>query len=184
MMKVNSRRKSSGRMIENIRRSIQRKSIITQPPTEEKQNVREQQMLEPVLEEPMTEIRALYEQVTMEWEGIEIGKRPKISRIDQNKNTKETVQIVNNALEPAFKNAKNFEELCHSVYCAAAVTNIILKTEIENRTQVEHHQQIPPWKERIEKKITNLRREIGVLHAYLNTTNPSKKIKNKIKKFI
>ncbi|XP_044751744.1 uncharacterized protein LOC123311738 [Coccinella septempunctata] len=174
-IKANIARSSIGRTVENIRRSIQRRSTTALPPTEEDQNEREHKLIEPEFDEVAREMRTLYQQVTMKWEGIEIDRRPKIPRIDQNQNTQETVQAVNNALEPVFKNAKNLEELCHTVYCTATVTSIILKIENKKTTQVKRHQQKPPWEERIEKKIINLRKEIGVLHAYLNNRKPQYK---------
>ncbi|XP_044762004.1 uncharacterized protein LOC123319205 [Coccinella septempunctata] len=180
-IKANIARNSMGGTVENIRRSIQRRSTTAQPPTEEDE--REHQLIEPEFDEVARGMRTLYQQVTMKWEGIEIDRRPKIPRIDQNQNTRETVQAVNNALGPEFKNARNLEELCHTVYCAATVTSIILKIEVKKTTQVKRHQQRPPWEERIQKKIINLRKEIGVLHAYLNNTSPSTRVENKIKEY-
>lgn len=184
-MKSNAIRASTGRTIQNIRRSIQRRSTIAQRPgNDDEQNEEEQHITETEQDEHTDGIRTIYEQVNLKWEGIRMEARPKITKITQNKNTKEIIQAINTTLKPAFNNAKNFEELCHTIYCAATVTNIILESKTEHRTQEEHKEPRPPWEQRIERKITNLRKEIGILHAYVNTTNPSKKVEKKTEKYI
>ncbi|XP_044764461.1 uncharacterized protein LOC123321024 [Coccinella septempunctata] len=184
-MKTNAIRSSTGRTIQNIRRSIQRRSTIAQrPETAEEQYEEEQQMMETERDEHTTGIRTIYEQVNLKWEGVRMDARPKITKVPQNKNTKEIIQAINNTLKPAFNNTKNLEELCHTIYCAATVANIILETKAENRTREELKELRPPWEQRIERKITNLRKEIGILHTYVHTTAPSKKVEKKIEKYI
>lgn len=109
--------------------------------------------------------------------------RPRISKIKQNKNTKCTMQAINSALSEFITASADLEELCHNVYCAAAVANDIQQTKNTVLNHKNLSPQRPPWETRIEKKITTLRKEIGLLHSYLGTENPSNRVKEKIQQY-
>ncbi|XP_045474917.1 uncharacterized protein LOC123680845 [Harmonia axyridis] len=73
-----------------------------------------------------------------------------------------------------------FEELCHKVYCAANITNIIQGTSSRTPNQENRQQRTPPWRAQIERRITTLRKEIGVLHTYLVNRKLGKKVEKKV----
>ncbi|XP_044760153.1 uncharacterized protein LOC123317614 [Coccinella septempunctata] len=177
MIKANTRGDSPNKTAERIRRSIQRRSTAILPEIESNQNRCEQQVPEPEADEASLEIRELFQKINLQWTGVPMEARPKIPKLNLNRNAKTTIQVVDNAMQSEFNSAADFEELCHKVYCAATVTNIIQQTKTP--AQDTPHRRKPPWDERIEKKITNLRREIGIIHTYLKNPKPSKKLERK-----
>lgn len=70
----------------------------------------------------------------------------------------------------------NLDDLCHKVNTAATVANIFLQTKTKEQHTENQPSHKPPCEERIEKKITTLRKEIGTLHAHLNSQRPCKKL--------
>lgn len=108
-----------------------------------------------------------------------MGTRPKIPRLKMNAECKTTITSINTALEKYFNEADSLENLCHKVYCAATLTCKILKQDKYNSPGGEP--QSPPWKKRLETKISNYRKEIGIIHSYLSTQQPSRKLVKKIK---
>lgn len=73
-----------------------------------------------------------------------MDERPGITKITQNKNTKEIIQAINTALKPAFDRTANLEDHCHTIYCAATVANIIVGTKTKNPTQEALNPPRPP----------------------------------------
>ncbi|XP_045477911.1 uncharacterized protein LOC123683058 [Harmonia axyridis] len=183
MLKANFTRRSTNTTAETIRRSLHRRSITPQQDVENEQNIEEPQTTQHELDETHKEITTLFQQISQNWNGVNMEARPKISKLTQNIDTKETIQAINKAMKSVFDNSTNFADLCHIVYCAALIANTILKTRKETPTQENHKQQKPPWEERLEKKISNMRKEIGVLHTFLNNPNPSKKVEKKLQTY-
>ncbi|XP_045474021.1 uncharacterized protein LOC123680263 [Harmonia axyridis] len=132
---------------------------------------------ETIPEAPILEILQLLDEESTKWEGIELRNRPKIEKLQQNKETKIAITTMNDTLETTLSDMTTFEELCHKVYCAAKITNIIQGTSSRTPNQENRQQRTPPWKERIERRITTLRKEISVL---LVNRKVSKKVEKKV----
>ncbi|XP_044745140.1 uncharacterized protein LOC123307005 [Coccinella septempunctata] len=156
MIKANTRGDSPNKTAERIRRSIQRRSTAILPEIESNQDRCEQQVPEPEADEASLEIRELFQKINLQWTGVPMEARPKIPKLNLNRNAKTTIQAVDNAMQSEFN---------------TTVTNIIQQTKTS--AQDTPHRRKPPWEERIEKKITNLRREIGIIHTYLKNPKPT-----------
>lgn len=191
-MKADSVRKSPTQTINNIRRSIQRRSL--QPQQErspQPQRERSPQSQHEIISQPQQEvtkddeatlgIHALFQEINIQWEGVEITSKPKISKLNTNKETSAMMKTIDETLDETFNNSTSLEELCHKVYCAAIMANTIQHTKTTNPNHQQ--QKRPPWEERIERKIAKHRQVIGVIHSYLNTDKPSKKLAKKAQSY-
>lgn len=58
----------------------------------------------------------------------------------------------------------------------------MLGLEILDRPTIGRPTVTPPWKKRLEQKISNMRRKIGVIYIYLGTTTPSKRVLRSVRK--
>lgn len=88
--------------------------------------------------------------------------RPRIPKLGWNKNTKFTIRTINTSLKDIISGSVCLEDLCHNVYVAAIVARTILRPSSEEEPK-KFPIIKPPWEERIEKKITNLKRNISHL---------------------
>lgn len=80
------------------------------------------------------------------------------------------VGIMNNSILPRMISSVDcIEQLNQILYCAAAAILMFLGITIndrENMTKNKQQNHCPPWKQRLEKKINSLRRDIGRLTEY------------------
>lgn len=139
-------------------------------------------MSETGLDEPEVQILELYAEMKKKWEGISMEERQRLPKLRRTKNTKLTIQAINRTLKATMSTSFNLDNIFHKVYTAATVAYIILQTwtreqHTENQSSHKH-----PWEERIVRKITALKKEIGTLHAYLKSQRPSKKLEDSPKK--
>lgn len=169
---------SPTRNITSIRRSILRRSTLQRLEI----SYQDDNAVTPEteIEEPDLQILELFAELSLKWEGTNMETRPRIPKLRQNKNTKLTIKTINRTLEETMSATESFEELCHKVYVAATVATIILQTTSKEEHPRNQPLRKPPWEERIERKISALRKEIGVLHAYLNNPRPSRKLEKKV----
>ncbi|XP_044766296.1 uncharacterized protein LOC123322415 [Coccinella septempunctata] len=63
-----------------------------------------------------------------------------------------------------------------AVYAAAITVCEETGQCLENNQPTERRNITPPWKERLEKKITGIRKKIGVIDTYLNMPDPTRKL--------
>ncbi|XP_045474936.1 uncharacterized protein LOC123680863 [Harmonia axyridis] len=123
-MKADSVRKSPTQTINNIRRSIQRRSL--QPQQErspQPQRERSPQSQHEIISQPQQEvtkdneatlgIHALFQEINIQWEGVEITSKPKISKLNTNKETSAMMKTIDETLDETFNNSTSLEELCH-----------------------------------------------------------------------
>lgn len=116
----------------------------------------------------------------IKFRGMPMSDRPAISKISYNSRTKATVQCMNSILSEHITDEEDLESLCHKIYCAAVTvceqTGLIIKTTSPGNKINEN----PPWKKRLENKIGEFRKTIGILQSYLNqppTGKTTKKVK-------
>ncbi|XP_044750701.1 uncharacterized protein LOC123311019 [Coccinella septempunctata] len=169
--------------LRSIRRSIQGSAT---PPRRVLEPVEEEEIQgtsEPETEQPALEIREIFEEISLKWEGISLNRRPKISRIKLSTEAKKIMRTINAAVREPINRSTGFEELCHRVYCAAIVANLILQTKPKQENQGKQTQKKPPWEERLEKRIATIRREIGIIHLTLNNGKISRKTNKKLRTF-
>ncbi|XP_044760256.1 uncharacterized protein LOC123317689 [Coccinella septempunctata] len=178
-MKTAARNSPTTRTV-NIRRSIHRLSLLPERNSTGDGVDGLQPAVETEPDETIREIREIFQEESLRWEGIQMADRQRIPKMRRSKHSKTTMATVNSALGEILTSSKNLEELCHKVYCAAMVTNRILQTPTVTKAQGAHPQKKPPWEERLEKKINILRKEIGVLHSFLTETKVSKKVNRKV----
>ncbi|XP_044760212.1 uncharacterized protein LOC123317671 [Coccinella septempunctata] len=185
LIKAEALRNSPIRHIHNIRRSIQIRRTLTLSEDHDHHSYNEQPNSEPrptdlpEADDATRGVLSLFEEINLKWKGVPMHIRPKIKKMHHNTNTKETMRVINAALVETIASSSNFEDLCHLVYCAAIVANFIHQIKMTDNTQENGTPQRPPWEERINKKINIFRKEIGILHAYLNSENPSEHVKKK-----
>lgn len=162
--------------INNIRRSIHRLSFLPERDSTDDGVDGLQLTVEAEPDGTIREIREIFQEECLRWDGIQMADRHRIPKIKKNKDSKTTMSTVNTALSEILNSTKNLEDICHKVYCAAMVVNNILQTPTVTETQRTHQQRKPPWEERLEKKIKILRKEIGILHSYLKEEEVSKRV--------
>ncbi|XP_044749653.1 uncharacterized protein LOC123310249 [Coccinella septempunctata] len=106
--------------------------------------------------------------------------RPKIPRLQGSRRIIESVEKVNAIIKSEIKYNSTLEDVLDYVY-AGAIT-VCEENDIRiNHTQPKPAEnRTPPWKIRLEGKITNIRKKIGKIHTYLNTSSPTRKMAKKI----
>lgn len=132
-------------------------------------------------EEIPAELSSALESNLMSYAGIPLENRPRLQKIKYSKTAKETVIAVNKAMEKVLATCTTIEDTCHLVYCAAySVLEMLGTPPKRTKKRIICDNQEPPWVRRLKFKISTLRKEVGRIHAFFNTTNPSSKIKRVI----
>lgn len=114
---------------------------------------------------------------------VEPKDKPKIPTVPNNIKAKIAVGNVNECLKQEFNKSENIQETHNIIYCAALTVcflmNISMIDKSSKNSKPKHTQ--PPWKFRLETKITKLRKDIGILTQYFTNPNNSQKVKKKVK---
>lgn len=118
-------------------------------------------------------IENTFNEMLIKFTGTEPTLRPMIPKLQINKHTIRTVNIVNELIDRHLQTKEhiNLEELHETIYCAAStVTKIHIKKE--NKSNIHNNNSsrrptIPQWERRITNKIAILRKDIGQLTQYL-----------------
>ncbi|XP_044745138.1 uncharacterized protein LOC123307002 [Coccinella septempunctata] len=170
--------------IRNIRRSLQRRSSIRPQQIRYEEGDETGQIMElGILDEAAKDILPLFQEIRLKWEGTAFGVRPRISRLKNNPETRNLVQLLDAALKDTIQASTSLEELCHVVYSAAITANTIQQTASKIGQRGNNLQGKPPWEKRLEGKIERIRKEIGILHAFLSSQRPSKKLEKKVREY-
>ncbi|XP_044766190.1 uncharacterized protein LOC123322312 [Coccinella septempunctata] len=106
--------------------------------------------------------------------------RPKIPRLKGSRNIHESVKEVNKIIKSTLKRNSTLEEVVDCVFAGAVTVCQENKIHITSRQPKPKEDKEPPWKQRLEKKINTIRKQIGKLHTYLNTNSPSRKTSKKV----
>jgi hypothetical protein len=131
-------------------------------------------------------LKDAYEAVKLCYQGMPLGVRPRIPKVQCNKTVYEMVSAMDQVLASEVGNADDLAELTGLVHCAALATCQVLGCKVRTRDETIAAQQksksekkpIPTWKKRIEEKINRARRDIAHLAEYL------KKRKTRARKFV
>lgn len=123
------------------------------------------------------------------WNGIPIGLRPRIPRVDYSPWTFLAVREVNEVLVQELEEVTELEEVVSLVHCAAlTVAKGLGKRIVEPgasrkmKEKAKDKEEDPPWKKRLDGKILALRKQIGQVTSYLQHMDSAKKqAKHKIK---
>lgn len=107
--------------------------------------------------------------------GILPEGRPRIPRMRGSKKMLQRVQEVDNLIQKNSRNNWKLEDVTDFVYAGAITVCSELGMKIRDARSYKK-ETTPPWKCRLEKKITEIRRNIGILHTYLNTEAPSTRV--------
>lgn len=117
------------------------------------------------------------------YQGIPLKNRSPLPKITYNSTAKTMVSNMNDVIAQEINDHDNLEQVCYKVYCAAAAicesTGTPLREQI-TRTELGSAV-MPPWRRRLEMKITDMRRDIGKLFTYLKQDNPSVRLRREIK---
>lgn len=123
----------------------------------------------------------------LKFQGIPLDSRPNIPKVPYSKTTLQTVLSIDNLLQEYVTTESDLDEIRHWIYVAARTTAKLLgitKEDKEKNVSVFKNYD-PPWRRRLEHKIGDLRRKIGVLNNYLNSPHlASIKLKTKIDELI
>ncbi|XP_044749724.1 uncharacterized protein LOC123310326 [Coccinella septempunctata] len=169
--------------IRNIRRSLQRRSSIRAPQLRPEESDETDQMEDLNIRDEVTDDTFhLFQEIRLKWEGTAFEIIPKISRLKNNPESRNLIQLLDAALKDTIQASANLEELSHIVYSAAITANTIQQTTSKIRQRGHGQQGKPPWESRLEENIKRLRKEIGCLQAVLNSQRPSRKLEKKMLK--
>lgn len=112
----------------------------------------------------------------MMYAGILPEKRPRIPRMKGSKIMLKKVQEVNEIIQQNLPTIAKIEEVVDLVYAGAITVCVELGIKITDSVKPMRKETPPPWKKRLEEKIKNIRKNIGILHTYLNTETPSSRV--------
>ncbi|XP_044762032.1 uncharacterized protein LOC123319228 [Coccinella septempunctata] len=129
------------------------------------------------------EIMSLFQEINFKWKGVPMDMRPRIAKVRCSRDVLDTVKAVDVAVGMAIDGSMDFDELCHMVYSAATAINTILETSNKEPELIKQQREKPPWEERLQKKVTALRKEIGILHNYSTEDKPSRKVVRRVQNY-
>ncbi|XP_044748928.1 uncharacterized protein LOC123309723 [Coccinella septempunctata] len=107
--------------------------------------------------------------------GLPPESRPRIPRLKGSKVMLQKVKDLNDIMQTNLLTTWKLENVVDYVYAGAITICSELGIEIKN-TQPKKKEAPPPWKHRLEKKINDMRKNIGIIHTYLNSEAPSKRV--------
>lgn len=147
------------------------------------------------------DIEEMLTAIELKFEGVPIESRPRLRKLHPDKRITPIVKSTDQHLKRRLEHISSLEDICHLVYCAANVvidksdrsTNQKKQSTISGEVSVVEAPEtsrvqtsspstsVPPWQLRLEKKICFIRKDVGVLHTYLNNEKPSVRVKKKAK---
>lgn len=142
---------------------------------------------------PLTPSQELVEKINWEFErslaeygGTDPLSRPRVPKVHPSRKLSEIFKIVNNiTLPPHLSDIDNLHDLHNIVYCCVvAIVRTLGLTVYEPEPVTSTRQRtMPKWEFRLEKKISDIRRDIGRLTSFING-NRSKKITRLVESII
>ncbi|XP_044754183.1 uncharacterized protein LOC123313353 [Coccinella septempunctata] len=161
--------------LEAIKRSIRPFA----PPPSDETNYTEVEQPE-IENQETTQLENLFKKNMQLYTKISPQNRPKIPRLKGSRNIHESVKEVNKIIKSTLKRNSTLEEVVDCVFAGAVTVCQENKIHITSRQPKPKEDKEPPWKQRLEKKINTIRKQIGKLHTYLNTNSPSRKTSKKV----
>ncbi|XP_044760856.1 uncharacterized protein LOC123318302 [Coccinella septempunctata] len=110
------------------------------------------------------------------YSGIPPENRPRIPKLIGSKNLMKKVDDLNRILDQKINRDQTIEELADCVYAAALTVCAEMGVEIREVPKSKESRGPPPWKDRLERKINEMRKKIGILQTYLSAESPSARI--------
>ncbi|XP_045482803.1 uncharacterized protein LOC123686614 [Harmonia axyridis] len=107
--------------------------------------------------------------------GVLPESRPRIPRLKGSKIMQQKVKEVNEIIQNNLPATWELRNVVDYVYAGAITVCSELGMKIKD-TPPKKRDTLPPWKHRLEKKITAIRKNIGILHTYLNAETPSSRV--------
>ncbi|XP_044751651.1 uncharacterized protein LOC123311647 [Coccinella septempunctata] len=158
--------------LENIRMSCHPRGAVPgsdgEPPVENVSLRPEEQKKTSKLEEKL--IRNF-----VRFSGVAAESRLAVPRLKGSRKMLEKVEAVNTILLKLIQPADTLQVMVDYVYAAAITVCGEMGVEIRG-PRVPKKDQTPPWKGRLETKIQEIRKKIGVLQAYLSNSQPSTRV--------
>ncbi|XP_044751674.1 uncharacterized protein LOC123311671 [Coccinella septempunctata] len=127
-------------------------------------------------------IERSFEGNLMRFSGVAAESKPEIPRLKYSKMAYELVRKVDSVLPKHLTSVTTLEELVEVVYAGAVTVCETLGQRIGHQRDTPRTPMIPPWKLRLEQKITSLRKKIGIIHTYLNSGAPNTKVVKAVRK--
>lgn len=131
--------------------------------------------------EDSNELEQLFLGNMMRFSGITPEKREKIPRMQHSKEFFATVKAIDSILPKYLEKVNTLQEIVDLVY-AGAVTACEEHGRGTERQHDPRPHAVPPWKDRLEKKIIGIRKKVGVLHTYMTSENPSARVSKTVRK--
>ncbi|XP_045480903.1 uncharacterized protein LOC123685291 [Harmonia axyridis] len=160
----------------------------TAPPAEEQEQ--ELNQLEELQEEQQEEdqddpqtrkMKQIFGRNTLLYSGINPEARLKIPRMKGSRIMLEKVRMVDAIIESHITSATTLRDIVDLVYTGAAtVCEEMGKCLTEPHRKPKKEQ--PPWRARLERKVLKIRKNIGLLHTYLNTEVVSNKVHKAVRR--
>lgn len=120
----------------------------------------------------------------MSYSGMTPECRPRIPKLDYSRAVLERLQSLNTTLPKHLNNVKTLEQVVSVVYAGAATICEMNGQKLQQRNAHHHTMEssIPPWKARLQREITRLRKKIGIVHTYLSNPAPSTRVVKAVRK--
>lgn len=130
-----------------------------------------------------SELENLMSKYLAMYEGMPPAERPALSVLPAKHRRSEVIERVNLILEGRLSQSAELREVYHHVYCAALSVLEFLKVKTREKARSNKFH-TPPWEKRLTANIDKLRRSIGILQSFIESTKPSAKQKRRISSMI
>lgn len=124
---------------------------------------------------------SLFKKYLLLYKGIAQEHRTPIPKVRYSKQAVDCVSKINQIISNQITQSTSILDLVDMVYAGARTVceaQGLREKVCGGGTKTTEE---PPWKKRLEKKITDIRKKVGTLHFYLDSETPSKKQERKVK---
>ena len=136
----------------------------------------------PVIEPEQRELEEELANVIEETKGWNMEERPRLIKLRENKSFKELLKKVNQCITRLIPVGSSLTEInCANYGAALYIQNKLAPDYVKKRgASTRKKSTIPPWKKKIEQKISQLRAELSQMSMYLNSQNHGRNLLKKI----
>ena len=116
-------------------------------------------------------------QAWTEFNGTNPLTRPALPKINTSRKLAEVIAIMNNRILPQYvEDAETLKGLHCVIYCGvtAVIRSLGIRITTKHQNLNRTNQRMPPWQQRIQKRIDNLRRDIAQLTEYIRGIKTTK----------
>lgn len=173
----------SQEIVENIRKDVaQELGLVTVARPEHAEEVHEAEYQ--VLTEEERPVYEILQKNILLYRGMNPTLRPVIPRLKDTKNSKNILSTTNKLLSLEMLNCDDMSSFHDLIYAAAITTIECNQQKVHRKQGLQTNSIKPAWELRLERKISDIRKNIGIITQYTKRETPCIKLRRKAEKIL